>query len=311
MLGKGTLGRKLFLAGSVLGIAGMGGGYAMYQRRLKENNSITAESFNAMQNQEQLKAAFKTLLQSTDHSLTKLYRYTTCPWCGTVKAFLDYHKIAHECVEVEPMFKGELSESLYKKVPQLRFDTDEGKGPYLVDSGIIVETLSEHLGLKSQLTDADISKWRQWARGPLVRLITLEFNCSLTAAWRGYSYIDNCDTIPYANKLFLKVIGAPVMYIVATKLTKPRLIRDGIMKPDDNPKIRLHEELKRFSDEALVDAKTKKPRQFHGGSKPDLADLDAYGVLQSVRGHRVYNEIIAETNIGPWLASMDEMTGKK
>jgi microsomal prostaglandin-E synthase 2 len=291
-------------------VAGLGGGYAMYQRRLRENRSVTAEGFNAAQDTAKLNAAFKQLLVPQEHPLTKLYRYTTCPWCGTVKAFLDYHKISHECVEVEPMFKGELKGSEYKKVPQLRFDTKEGPGPYLVDSQIIVDTLAEKVGLAGQLKDEDINKWRTWARSSLVRFVTLEFNRNLPAAWAGYSYIDSCDTIPYANKLFLKVVGAPVMYIVAMKVTKPRLIKAGLMKPDDDPKQRLHEEVNRFTAEALVDSTTQKPRAFHGGNKPDLADLDTYGVLQSVRGHRVYKEMIAETKIGPWLTAMDALTGK-
>lgn len=310
MFGKGSLGRKLLLGTTVVGVAGLGGGYAMYQRRLRENRSVTAESFNAAQDAARLNEAFKKLCDPKDHPLTKLFRYTTCPWCGTVKAFLDYHKIQHECIEVEPMFKGELKDSRYKKVPQLRFDTAQGPGPYLVDSQIIVDTLAEKMGLASQLKDEEINKWRTWARSSLVRFVTLEFNHSLPAAWAGYSYIDSCDTIPYANKLFLKVVGAPVMYIVAMKVTKPRLVKAGLMKPDDDPKQRLHEEVNRFTSEALVDAKTHKPKAFHGGSKPDLVDIDTYGVLQSVRGHRVYNEMIAETKIGPWLTAMDALTGK-
>lgn len=309
MFNKGSWGRKLLYTAGVGGLVGGGGGYYMYQRRLKENRSVSAEEFNAHQDQAKLQWAFKHL--TDDKQLqTKLFRYTTCPWCGTVKAFLDYHHVPHECVEVEPMFKGELAESQYKKVPQLRFDSDGKAGPYLVDSKIIVDSLSETLGYTKQLKDEDVARWRDWARGPLVRLMTLEFNCTLLAAWKGYSYIDDCPTIPYANKLFLKVIGAPVMYLVALKVTKPRLIRDGYLKPDDVPKQRLQEELNRFSKEALVHPKTGKPRTFHGGDKPDLADLDTFGVLQAVRGHRVYDEVIRETSLAPWLAHMDAALGK-
>ncbi|KPI83338.1 putative glutathione-S-transferase/glutaredoxin [Leptomonas seymouri] len=310
MFGKRSFGRKLLFGTALVGVAGLGGGYAMYQRRLRENRSVPAESFNGAQDAAKLRDAFERLCDPRDHPLTKMFRYTTCPWCGTVKAFLDCYKIPHECIEVEPMFKGELKDSEYKKVPQLRFDTKEGPGPYLVDSQIIVDTLAEKMGLATQLKDGEIDKWRKWARGALVRFVTLEFNRTLPAAWAGYSYIDSCDTIPYANKLFLKVIGAPVMYIVALKVTKPRLVRDGLMKPDDDPKQLLHEEINRFISEALVDVKTQKPKAFHGGNKPDLADIDTYGVLQSVRGHRVYAEMIAETKIGPWLRAMDALTGK-
>ncbi|KAK7198513.1 glutathione-S-transferase/glutaredoxin [Novymonas esmeraldas] len=310
MFGKGTFARKALIGTAVAGVVGAGGGYAMYQRRLRDNRSVTAESFNAMQDAATVDAALKTLCDPTAHPLTKFFRYTTCPWCGTVKALLDYGKVPHECVEVEPMFKSELAESAYKKVPQLRFDSPAGPGPYLVDSQLIVDTLSERMGLGRQLRDEEVVKWRTWARGPLVRLVTLEFNRSLPAAWAGYSYIDDCDTIPYVNKLFLKVVGAPVMYIVAMSVTKPRLVKAGLMKPDDDPKQRLHDEVNRFTAEALIDPASKKPRPFHGGSKPDLVDIDTYGVLQSVRGHRIYDTMIAETQIGAWLKAMDGATGK-
>ncbi|KAG5509485.1 hypothetical protein JKF63_06796 [Porcisia hertigi] len=310
MFGKGTFARKALIATTVAGTVGIGGGYAMYQRRLSENRSVTAEAFNAMQDATKLNEAFKRLRDNEERPLIQLYRYTTCPWCGTVKAFLDYNKIHHECVEVEPMFKTQLAESLYKKVPQLRFNSQTGASTYLVDSQIIVDTLSSKIGMGHQLQDEEVKKWRVWARSSLVRFVTLEFNRTLSAAWSGYSYIDDCDTIPYANKLFLKVVGAPVMYLVAMKITKPRLIKDGLMKSEDDPKQRLHEEVNRFTAEALVDPKSKKPRPFHGGKKPDLVDLDTYGVLQSVRGHRIYNEMVTETKIGAWLEAMDKLTGK-
>lgn len=309
MFAKGGWGRKaLYVSGTLAGV-GVGGGYMAYQQRLKANRSVTAEQYNARQDQTQLAYALAHVCDNAASTLTtRFYRYTTCPWCGTVKAFLDHANIAHECVEVDPMIKRELAESDYKKVPQLRFDLDGKPGPYLVDSRIIVDTLAKCLGYEAQLSDTAVLQWRRWAREPLVRLITLEFNRSLIDAWRGYSYIDACDTIPYINKLFLKVVGAPVMYMVAMRITRPKLIKDGYLTETDVPKTRLHEELNRFVREALVDARTHKPQPFHGGSKPDLVDLDVFGVLQSVRGHRVYNEIISETQLMPWLQAMDKAT---
>lgn len=312
---KGRFGRKLVGFVGFSAVAGLGGGYVVYQRRLQENKSFTAETFNAMQNQEELQAALKNLVGAAnkkDQIKTEalLYRYTTCPFCGTVKAFLDYYKIDHTCVEVEPMFKGEIKEMGYKKVPQMRFNINGPNGPMLVDSEIIVETLAPLVGATNQLKDEGVKQWRGWARNQLVRFLVLDINRSLGEAWKAYSYIDNFDTIPYANKLFLKVMGAPVMYLVAQNFTKPKLVKSGDLLPGQDVRVRLHEEINKFTSEALVDPKTKKPLLFHGGSKPDLADIDAYGVLQSIRGHRVYDDIIKSTAIKPWLDRMDGATGK-
>ena len=46
-----------------------------------------------------------------------LYQYQNCPFCGKVRAFLDYHGIKYDKVEVSPLWKGEISFSKYKKVP--------------------------------------------------------------------------------------------------------------------------------------------------------------------------------------------------
>ncbi|ORC86224.1 glutathione-S-transferase/glutaredoxin [Trypanosoma theileri] len=304
---KGSWGRKLLCATGAVGALGFGGAYFTYQRRLKENRSCTAEEFNARQNQEELQWALSHLKNPKEHPQVLLYRYSTCPFCGTTKAFLDYNKVPYECVEVEPMFKKEISVSAYKKVPQLQFNVHGHNGPYLVDSEIIVSTLAKYLGMEKQLNDPEIAQWREWARGPMVRLLTLEFNSSLYKAWCGYSYIDNVDTIPYSNKMFLKVVGAPVMYLVAQYVTKPRLIKSGHLLPGDDSRKRFHDELNTYFEKALLNGK----KEFHGGSKPDLADLDTYGVLQSVRGHRMYDDVIHSTLIKSWLERMDEQVGAK
>ncbi|CUG06776.1 glutathione S-transferase, putative [Bodo saltans] len=312
---KGRLGRKLVGAAGVTAIGGGGFAYVVYQRRLKENKSCPAETFNAAQNQEQLQHAFKNLLakDTTQRPDIQLYRYTTCPFCGTVKALLDIYHVEHNCVEVEPMFKGEIKAMSYKKVPQLRFNakgSDDKNGTMLVDSDIIVDTLAPLLGVGDQLKDENIKQWRAWARNQLVRFLVLDINYSLVEAWKAYNYIDSFDTIPWANKVFLKVMGAPVMYMVAQKFTRPKLVRSGDLKEGEDVRVRLHQEVTKYVNEALVDPKTKKSRTFHGGVKPDLADIDAYGVLQSIRGHRVYDEIIGATQIKPWLDAMDKAAGR-
>lgn len=52
----------------------------------------------------------------SDLSVT-LYQYQNCPFCGKVRAFLDYYGIKYNKVEVSPLWKGEIGFSKYKKVP--------------------------------------------------------------------------------------------------------------------------------------------------------------------------------------------------
>lgn len=46
-----------------------------------------------------------------------LYQYQNCPFCGKVRAFLDYYGVDYSIVEVNPLWKKEISFSKYKKVP--------------------------------------------------------------------------------------------------------------------------------------------------------------------------------------------------
>lgn len=349
MFAKGTWSRTfLKVAGgtSIVGAVAAGG---IYRQRLKGNKAITAEDFNEKQYRQDLIPALEALKArgswagrkeepplpgSAGNSLPpmKLYSFTTCPFCCIAKAFLDYHKIPYESVEVEPMFKSQLDQIEYKKVPSLQFITTGHWGPFIADSELIVSKIASILSpqTKKELEDKDIGKWREFARQELVRVLVVNINSSLSEAWRGYDYIDNFDSIPYVNKVFLKAMGAPVMYLVAKLKTKPSLIESGILKESDDINKKLLEKVNLFTEQGckiplgsnkeytdallLRDATAAKAPQtivkFHGGSVPDLADLDVYGVFQSVRGHRLYDDIILHTDIGPWLDKMDVMTGK-
>lgn len=307
-----SLARKVAVGSITTAVLGGVGGFAMYRDRLKQNKSVTAEAFNETQNKDQM-SALLAWVRTTSANPTletkglglEMFRYTTCPFCGKVKAFLDYHRIPHETVEVEPMFKSQLAGSEYKKLPVMRFGGD--KGVYFVDSDIIVDTLAEQVGADSQLSDPDVQRWRSWARESLVRHVTLNINKTLIEAWQGYAYIDRFDTIPLINKLFLKVVGAPVMYMVARHKTLPTLVKAGEVTEGDDLRAVFYQQIDNYVNEAKLS--DKKP--FHGGPKPDLADLDIYGVLQCVRGHALYDDVLRNTSIGAWMGRMDEVTGKE
>jgi microsomal prostaglandin-E synthase 2 len=51
-------------------------------------------------------------------------------------------------------------------------------------------------------------------------------------------------------------------------------------------------------------------RDFMGGAKPNLADLAVYGVLKAVQGTNTYNDVIVNTDIGPWLVRMTIAVGE-
>eukprot|EP00063_Salmo_salar_P052321 XP_014027156.1 PREDICTED: prostaglandin E synthase 2-like isoform X1 [Salmo salar] len=53
-----------------------------------------------------------------------LYQYKTCPFCSKVRAFLDYHGLPYEIVEVNPVMRKEIKWSTYRKVPIVMVNDD-------------------------------------------------------------------------------------------------------------------------------------------------------------------------------------------
>ncbi|GFR47294.1 hypothetical protein Agub_g8981, partial [Astrephomene gubernaculifera] len=66
-----------------------------------------------------------------------LYQYEVCPYCCKVRALLDFYKLPYTSIEVNPLTKGELSWSSYKKVPVVQLDDE-----IVADSSAIMSRLA-------------------------------------------------------------------------------------------------------------------------------------------------------------------------
>ena len=56
-------------------------------------------------------------LSLSSHLQLTLYQYKTCPFCSKVRAFLDFHALPYQVVEVNPVRRAEIKFSSYRKVP--------------------------------------------------------------------------------------------------------------------------------------------------------------------------------------------------
>ncbi|KAJ7409268.1 Prostaglandin E synthase 2 [Pitangus sulphuratus] len=72
-----------------------------------------------------------------------LYQYKTCPFCSKVRAFLDYHGLPYEIVEVNPIMRREIKFSSYRKVPILL--ANAGSPLQLNDSSVIISAIKTYL----------------------------------------------------------------------------------------------------------------------------------------------------------------------
>lgn len=86
-----------------------------------------------------------------------LYQYITCPFCCKVRAYLNYHRIPYDIVEVNSVMRSETKWSTYKKVPILVIENEEIQ---LNDSSVIISAIESYIRMPTK-TFKNISKLYQ------------------------------------------------------------------------------------------------------------------------------------------------------
>ncbi|KAI8472680.1 MAG: glutathione S-transferase [Monoraphidium minutum] len=217
-----------------------------------------------------------------------LYQYEVCPFCCKVKAMLDYHKLPYTTVEVNPLTKAELKWSTYRKVPVVKMD---GGARVAVDSSAIMSELAAEL----EASVEEEARWRRWVDERFVRVLTANIYRSWDETWDTFSYIAGQSHWNWAAQQAVRAGGSLIMWRVGKGMPKKYGIEGDLRQA-------LYTDVDAFVAELG-------PRAYLGGGAPNLADLAAYGVLRAVQGTPAYNDVVAHTKIGPWLARMTIAVG--
>ncbi|GFY37706.1 prostaglandin E synthase 2 [Trichonephila inaurata madagascariensis] len=271
-----------------------------------------------------------------------LYQYQTCPFCCKVRAFLEFYGIPYKVIEVNPVMRQQLKFSKYKKVPILiAQEKNSSKKHQLNDSSVIISILGSLFidlssGLESVLKyyvplsytndegkaveevmnkyflmfgdnykhtsdNADYLKkerqWRRWADSEFVHMLSPNIYRTYDEALQAFNYFSevgewekNFSTI---ERLIVIYVGATAMYFVGKKLKKKHALKEDVRQS-------LYDACKKWTKE--VGSK----RKFMGGELPNLADLAVYGMLSSIEGCLAFQDLLANTNIGPWYYNVKE-----
>lgn len=198
----------------------------------------------------------------------KLYQYQVCPFCNKVKAFLEYHGIPYEMIEVNPLTKEEIKFSEYRMVPFALINGKQVNG-----SGEIIEVLSA--GTRFSLKeDTGARPWCEWVDDHLVHLLPPNIYRTPSEALQSFEYITTNSNFSAWQQFSVRYAGAAIMYMVAKRSKKKYNISE--------PRKELVEALEHWTNQGLL----KEGGRFHGGEvEPDIADITVYGVLRSIDGN--------------------------
>ncbi|PIO25690.1 hypothetical protein AB205_0111950 [Aquarana catesbeiana] len=203
-----------------------------------------------------------------------LYQYKTCPFCSKVRAFLDYHQLPHEIVEVNPVMRKEIKFSSYRKVPILL--ANAGCPIQLNDSSVIISAMKTFVISKQKSLEEIVSYY------PALKS-TDEKGKAVTE---------------YQNRYWLMLDEQETKQLYASKEAQMHNLQDDV-----------RQDLYKAAD-TWVKA-VGKGKKFLGGSEPNLADLAVYGVLRVMEGLKAFDDMMANTKIKPWYQRMTNAIQEK
>ncbi|CAJ0968268.1 unnamed protein product, partial [Ranitomeya imitator] len=262
-----------------------------------------------------------------------LYQYKTCPFCSKVRAFLDYHQLPYEVVEVNPVLRKEIKFSSYRKVPILL--ASAASMLQLNDSSVIIsavktflvsgksleEIVSYYPGIKvtneqgKEVTEYQNRYWLMLNEQETQRLYESKESQKEEMKWRKWAddwlvhlispnvyrtpgeALASFDYIVREGN-FGSVEGIFAKYMGATAM----FFIGKRLKSRHNLQDDVRQDLYRAANTWV--AAVGKERKFLGGSQPNLADLAVYGVLRVMEGLQSFDDMMANTKIKPWYQRM-------
>lgn len=234
-------------------------------------------------------------------SLSGKFFLAICPFCCKLKAFLNWKKIAFSATDVNPLTKSEIAFSKdYKKVPIVLHN-----GHQINDSSAILAKLVSEMKATGSLprdfkdsTDGEISKWLEFVDKRLAVVLFPNITRNMFESWEAFGYINEVPHFNSLQKFALRISGALAMRLANGKIKKKYEISDE--------RLSLLEAVNEWTRSGLAG------RDFHGGDKPDLADVAMYGSLQSIEKFYTFAWLLGQSNreLVVWYNRMRDQVGE-
>ena len=140
-------------------------------------------------------------------------------------------------------------------------------------------------------------QWREWVDNKFIHVLSPNIYWTLRQSvdtFRWFSKAGDWEEIfPWYQRLFIVYAGAVVMRAVAIRLKKKYHLNDDV-------RVSLYE----CGDEW---ANAVGEKDFLGGSEPNLADINVYGILTAIQGCQAFEDLMTHTNIRPWFERMKNL----
>uniref|UniRef100_A0A3Q1I029 Prostaglandin E synthase 2 n=2 Tax=Anabas testudineus TaxID=64144 RepID=A0A3Q1I029_ANATE len=312
--------------GRVLGCAFLlGGGLGLYQ--------------TVKLSVQQHRAEDRTQVSGGGLKLT-LYQYKTCPFCSKVRAFLDYHGLPYEIVEVNPVMRKEIKWSTYRKVPILMVD-DEVQ---LNDSSVIISSIKTYVINNTTSKEKNMSEIVRCY--PEMKSVNdrgkevVEYN---NKYWLMLSEDQTAMVYPekgmqkeemkwrqWADDWLVHLISPNVYRTTGEALASfDYIVREGkfgtfegffakyvgaaamfLISKRLKSRHNLQDDVRQDLYKAVNDwmAAIGKNRKFMGGDHPNLADLSVFGVLRVMEGLQAFDDMMKNTKVKYWYRHMERAT---
>ncbi|XP_075041229.1 prostaglandin E synthase 2 [Mixophyes fleayi] len=263
-----------------------------------------------------------------------LYQYKTCPFCSKVRAFLEYHQLPHEIVEVNPVLRKEIKFSTYRKVPILL--ANAGCPIQLNDSSVIISAIKTFLISKKKNLEEIVSYY------PAMKVTNEKGKETTEYQNRYWLMLDEQETQQvYAHKetqmeemkwrrwaddWLVHLISPNVYRSPGEALASfDYIVREGNFGPVEGifakyvgaaamffigkrlkSRHNLQDDVRQdlYKAANLWVSAVGKERKFLGGAQPNLADLAVYGVLRVMEGLQSFDDMMLNTKIKPWYQRM-------
>lgn len=258
-------------------------------------------------------SSINNISQNSDTTSTpniSLFQYAICPFCNINKALLAYTKTPYTVIEVNPLTKDEIKFSKeYRKVPIAMIDGSQVNDSKNINDALLIlpfvmKNLSQKndLPLESFKDSPSARRWETFAREDLATILYPNICSSLGDSYQAFGYVDQVDNFTKTQKFLIRGVGSLAMYFAASKIKSKRKIVDE--------REALRHALAQWEEEGLKGGEN----MFGSGSGvPDMGDLCVYGVLKSVSGLKVHDDIILGKSgaVLDWYLRMENETSNK